>query len=201
MLLAEEFVLLALNVDGTPARGLANQSAVAVGVTGALVTELAQAGHLDLIDGRVHLHGTRPAHLLLCQALDNIAPHEGKKLKNRLASVKHAGWNEVVDAMVAEGVIGRVKDGLGPTRHPSWIPAPTSLVAEIRAVATSDGPIAPRAAGLLALAGRSQLLEVIAPQRSDRGAARRRIAEASEQVPAAAAVKHVIDTTAAAIVV
>jgi len=202
LLLAEEFVLLALNVDGTLARGVANQPAVAVGVTGALITELVQAGHLDLADGRVRVTGTRPAHLLLCQALDNLAPHEGKKLKNRLASVKHAGWNEVVDAMVAEGVVGRVKDGVRPTRHPVTDPnTHASLVAELRAVAIGDGPIAPREAGLLALAGPSHLLEVVAPQRPDRATARRRIAEASKQVPAAAAVKHVIESMAAVVVV
>ncbi len=44
---------------------MSNQPAVAVGVTGALVTELAQQGHLDLADGRVYLTGTRPAHPLL----------------------------------------------------------------------------------------------------------------------------------------
>lgn len=37
------------------------------------------------------------------------------------------------------------------------------------------------------------MLEVVAPDRSDRAAAKRRIAEATEQVPAAAAVKHVIE--------
>jgi hypothetical protein len=39
------------------------------------------------------------------------------------------------------------------------------------------------------------------PKRSDRAAARRRIVEASEQVPAAAAVKYVIDNMAASVAV
>ena len=67
MLLAEEFVLLALNPDGTVARGVSNQPSAAVGVTGALVAELAIDGHLDLTDGRIRLTGTRPADPLLAR--------------------------------------------------------------------------------------------------------------------------------------
>ena len=103
MLIAEEFVLLALRSDGKLARGAANQSSVTVGVTGALVTELAIGGHLDLADGRIRVTGTRPAHPLLARSLDNVAPHAGKKLSSRLGAIKHAGWFEVVDSMIADG--------------------------------------------------------------------------------------------------
>ena len=198
MLLAEDFVLLALDPDGTMARGTSNQPAAAVGVTGALVTELAQAGHLDLDDGRIRLTGTWPTHPLLAQALENIGPHDGKKLKSKLASIKHAGWSEVVDSMVDNGVIGREKDLLRPTRHPVIDPvAHAALLAEVRVAATGDGPLDRRTAALLALAGPSQMLEVVAPERSDRPRAKRRIKEAAEQVPAAAAVKYVIESMTA----
>ncbi len=193
MLLAEAFVLLALRPEGTPARGRTNQSAVAVGVTGALVTELVQGGHLRLHDGRIHLTGTTPSHPLLAQVLQNLRPHEGKELKRKLAAVKHSGWSEVVDAMVAQGVLGREKAVLRPTRHPvADQAAHAALLAEIRVAASTDGPLDERAATLLALAGPCQMLEVVAPERSDRAMAKRRIAEATEQVPAAAAVKYVI---------
>ena len=202
MLLAESFVLLALDPDGTLARGIGNQPAVAVGVQGALVTELVQQGHVDLRDGRIRLTGTRPGHPLLARALDNLAPHEGKKLKSRLSSVKHAGWGEVVDAMVADGVLGREKHALRPTRHPVADPAAhAALLAEVRAAAVGRAPLDGRLATLLALAGPCQMLEVVAPARSDRGQAKRRIAEATEQVPAAAAVKHVIDAMNATVAV
>lgn len=59
----------------------------------------------------------------------------------------------------------------------------------------------PRIATLLALAGPSQLLEVVAPARSDRAKAKQRIAEAAEQVPAAAAVRYVIESMEAAIAI
>ena len=191
---------MALDADGSPARGASNQPAAAVGVTGALVTELVQQGHVDLDGGRIHLSGTRPTHPMLAQTLDNLAPHEGKKLKARLAAVKHAGWKEVVDAMMAEGILGREKHGLRATRHPVIdSAAQADLLAEVRAAATGDGPIEPRTAALLALAGPSQLLEIVAPERANRAHAQRRIAEAAEHVPAAAAVKYVIDSMHAAV--
>ena len=79
-------MLLALDPDGTPARGRSMQPAIATGVTGALVAELALAGHVDLSDGRIRLTGTRPDHPLLARALDNLAPHKDKKLSR--ASVR-----------------------------------------------------------------------------------------------------------------
>jgi Golgi phosphoprotein 3 (GPP34) len=202
VLLAEEFVLLALTPDGRLAHGTLNQPAAAVGVTGALVTELVQEGHVDIDNGRIRRTGTRPANRLLAEVLDNLAAHEGKRLQRRLGSVKHSGWSEVVDAMVAAGVIGRVKDPLRPTRHPvADKPAHARLLAEVRAAATGAGRMEPRIATLLALAGPSQLLEVVAPARSDRAMAKRRIAEAATQVPAAAAVKYVIESMSAVVVV
>jgi len=193
MLLAEAFVLLALDPDGTLARGQTNQSAAAVGVTGALVTELVQGRHLTLDDGRINLTGTRSGHPLLDEVLDNLAHYEGKQLKRKLAAVKHSGWREVVDAMVAQGVLGREKRVLRPTHHPvADQAAHAALLAEVRAAASTDGPLDERTAALLALAGPCQMLEVVAPARADRAVAKRRIAEATEQVPAAAAVKYVI---------
>lgn len=200
MLLAEAFVLLALDPSGTPARGYGNQTATAVGVTGALITELIQAGHLDVDDGRIRLTGTTPAHPLLRQVLDNVAPHEGKKLTTRLAHVKHSGWREVVDLMIDDGLVGREKHGLHPTRHPVLQrQLRDDLLARVRAAATSDGPMDDQTAALLALAGPSQLLEVVAPDRADRAIAKRRIKEAADTVPAAAAVKYVIDAAAAVV--
>lgn len=202
MLLAEDFVLLALDADGTVARGLGNQYAAAVGVTGALITELAQDGHVDLTDGRIRLTGSVPTHPLLVQTLENLRPHEGKKLKSRLPAVKHSGWAEVVDAMVAAGVIGREKEPLRATRHPVNDPAAhASLLAAVRAAATGDGPLEGRIAVLVALAGPCQMLEVVAPDKADRAQAKKRIRQATEQVPVAAAVKAAVDAAGSAVYV
>jgi hypothetical protein len=200
MLLAEAFVLLALNPDGTPARGLTAQSAVKLCVTAALLTALSQDGHLDLSDGRIRLTGTTPTHPLLQQVLDNVRLDEGKKLKNRLAQLRHSGWNEVVDLMVEEGLLGRETRTMRPTRHPVLCSQEQdALLRQVRSAATGIGPMDDRTATLLALAGPGQLLEVVAPDRADRAAARTRIKEAADRVPAAAAVKSVIDATDAAI--
>lgn len=201
MLIAEELVLLALRPDGKLARGAGTQAAVAVGVTGALVAELAIDGHLDLSDGRIRPTGTRPAHPLLAQALDRTARHAGKKLKSRLGSITHAGWSEVLDGMIAAGIVGRDAGALRPTRHPiADLGAHQLLLAELQAAATGTEPLSPRTATLLALAGPCQLLEVVAPERGDRKAARRRIGTAAEHVPAAAAVKATIEATQAAVI-
>jgi hypothetical protein len=195
VLLAESFVLLALDPDGRPARGHSNQSSAAVGVTGALITELSQQGHLDLSDGRIHLTGTTPTHPLLLQALDNVRKYEGKTLKRRLSSIKHSGWSEVVDLMIHEGKLGRKKEALHFARHPVLCPGEQQQVLErVRAAATSDEPMDDQTAALLALAGPGQMLEVVAPHRSDRKMAKRRIKEAAERVPAAQAVKYVVDS-------
>ena len=125
VLIAERFVLLALRPDGRLARGATSQSSVATGVTGALVAELAFDGHLAIDAGRIRLTGTRPAHPMLAQALENIRPHEGKTLKSRLGSIRHSGWSEVVDGMVDAGVLGHEGGALRPTRHPSPTRSPT----------------------------------------------------------------------------
>ncbi len=202
MLLAEEFVLLALNPDGAPARGYSNHSDTAVGVTGALLAELNQEGHLDLTDGRIHLTGTKPSHPLLLQVLDNVSPHEGKKLKSRLPNIKHSGWSEVVDHMIEQGKLGREHHRLQPTRHPVlFLEQQAEILHRVRAAATTDCSMDDRTATLLALAGPCQLLQVVAPDRADRKFAKRRIEEAAARVPAAEAVKYTIDATAAAVVV
>jgi hypothetical protein len=169
-------------------------------VTGALITELVQAGHIELPEGKIRLTGTRPSNPVLAQTLDGLAGQEGKKLNGRLDSVKHAGWPEVVDAMIAAGIVGRVKEGLHFTRHPVADPAAhAALLETVQSAATSDDPMSERVAALLALAGPSQMLEVVAPDRSDRKTARKRIAEATKQTPAAEAVQYVVDALHAAI--
>jgi Golgi phosphoprotein 3 (GPP34) len=197
MLLAEEFVVLALTAAGRPARGYGNHAAAAVGVTGALLTELSQAGHLDLRGGRIHLTGTKPNDPLLLQVLDNVSPHEGRKLKSCLSKVKRSGWSEVVELMIEQGKLGHEQHPLHPTRHPVLcLEQRTEILERVRGAASSDGPLDDRTAALLALAGPCQLLEVVAPDRSARKFTKRRIAEVAARVPAADAVKYVVQATA-----
>ena len=200
MLLAEELVLLALDPDGTLARGASNQSAVVIGVTGALVAELALDGHLDLDDGRIRLTGTRPTDPMLAQALDNVEPHQGKKLKSRLAAIKHSGWTEVVDGLIERGVVGREKEPLRATRHPVLDETThAEVLGRLRAAAAGTGEVEPRTAVILALSGPCYLLEVVAPDKAGHKHARQRIDHAVDLVPAAGAVKSAIEATQVAV--
>ena len=161
------------------------------------MSELALDGHVDVTDGRIHLNGSRPDHPVLAQTFDNLAPHEGKKLRSRLSSIKHSGWPEVVDHMVETGVLGREKPAaVRTTRHPVTDPAAhAALLADVRSAAAGDGPLEARTAVLLALSGPCHLLEVVAPDRADRKHARRRIDDAADLVPAADAVKAAIEAS------
>lgn len=199
MLIAEQFVLLTLDPDGSPAR-TGTRPYVKVGVTGALVAELETAGHLALDEGRIHITGTAPpAHPLLAAVLAGMIAHEGKRVRSRLPRIERAGWSEVVDAMIEDGILGREEHALRPTRHPVLDPSRhAELLVQVRAAATGDGPLDDRMAVLLALAGPCHQLEVVAPERSGRGRAKRRIGEAGDRVPVAGAVKHVVDSLIAA---
>ena len=193
MLIAEAFVLIALDADGRVAAGPSKQHATAVGVTGALISELAQLGHLDLTDGTIHLTGSTPKSPLLAEALENLRPNEGKKLARRLSSLTQTSWTQVTNAMVAEGALGREGSLLRITRHPiADRAAHQGLLRKVREAATSDGPLDPRTATLLALAGPAEMLAVVAPARADRPAASRRMAAAAEEVPSAFAMHHVL---------
>jgi hypothetical protein len=193
VVIAEAFVLLALDADGRVAAGPSKQHAAAVGVTGALISELAQLGHLDLTDGIIRTTGSMPENPQLAQALENLRPFEGKKLGRRRVSLTQTTWTQVVDAMVASGTLGRKESRLRMTRHPVVDRgAHERLLQEVRQAATGDGPLDPRMATLLALAGPAEMLAVVAPDRADRPAALRRMAAAADQVPLAFAVRHVL---------
>jgi Golgi phosphoprotein 3 (GPP34) len=103
-----------------------------------------------------------------------------------------------VDGLADRGVLGR-RDHVSwftwfpVTRHPVLQPAVREEVLErVRAAAAGEGEIEPRTAVVLALAGPSRLLEVVAPDKAGRPHARRRIETATELTPVAPVVKKVI---------
>lgn len=192
MLLAEEFVLLAVNSTAASVRA-ESHAAMNLGVTAALLTELSQGGHLDLKDGRVHLTGTKPSQPLLRQVVNNLSPHEGARMRNRLPAIRHAGWNEVVELMVMQRRLGRQRNPLLSTRMPVLCSAERAeVMRRVRGAASNDGPTDDRTAALLALAGACQLLDLVTPDRGSRQLANRRIEAAIERTPAAEAVRHAV---------
>ena len=198
MLLAEELLLLGLD----PVQGMVVNNArreLLVGLAGALVGELALAGLVDLSGKRLIAVGSPPGDPLLAAAHQALAQSTGRRAAAQLRGLdKGLGgiWSRLVDGLAGRGVLDRRRDHvlLVPvTRHPVLAPAVREEVLErVRAAAAGEGEIEPRTAVVLALAGPSRLLEVVAPDKASRPHARRRIETATELTPVAPVVKKVI---------
>jgi hypothetical protein len=198
MLLAEELLLLGLDpVEGTVVNNAGRE--LLVGLAGALVGELALAGLVDLSGKRLIAVGGPPGDPLLAAAHQALARSTGRRAAAQLRGLdKGLGgiWSRLVDGLAGRGVLDRRRDRvlLVPvTRHPVLAPAVREEVLErVRAAAAGEGEIEPRTAVVLALAGPSRLLEVVAPDKAGRPHARRRIETATELTPVAPVVKKVI---------
>ncbi|CAI7975765.1 GPP34 family phosphoprotein [Frankia sp. Hr75.2] len=210
MLLAEELLLLALDPEkGKPVNS--SRAAVTVGMSGALIAELA-------LDGRVELDGERfvpvwpaPGHPLLAEASSHLDRMRGDRKVKRAADQIRAldkaldgTWDRVVGGLVESRVLARDRRRvlLFPvTRYRvRQTRAREDVLRRVRAAASDGGSMDPRTATVLALSGPSRLLEVVAPERSGRDHARARIEAATRNTPVTPAVKKVLDEAAAAMV-
>ncbi|MCM3882278.1 GPP34 family phosphoprotein [Frankia sp. R82] len=199
MLLAEELLLLALDPDrGTPVNS--SRAPLNVALSGALVAELGLDG-LVVEDGRrLAPAGLAPSHPLLADAHCLLGTLRGRRAADQLRRMDKGlggAWSRVVDGLVDAGVLGRRRDRVAlfvpVTHHPVlYTKARDEVVDRLRAAAAGDGPLDPRTATVLALAGPSRLLEVVAPQRAERRHAKERIRTATEQTPIAPVVRKVI---------
>ncbi len=204
MLIAEELVLLSLDLDGTTARGASAEQPVSLAATAALLAELADHGALEVTD-RLKVTGrAAPAHSLLELALQGAAKADGKKLVGQLPGLaRRAGRRQVIHHLAERGVIGREERGLlRPARHPVIdVGAHAELLQRSRAAAASEAPANRHDALLLAFAGPAFLLEILAPDRAARGAVKARLERATAAVPAAKAVRQAVKNAQAAAVV
>lgn len=184
MLIAEEFVLLCLRPNGRLARA-GHHANFAAGTKGALLAELVIGHHLEITDELIRPTGTRPDNGLLAATLDDLASNAGNRLTGaRIRSLKQAGWNEVTAQMTQHGLLGPRRFPPIPARWP--IADPTTherVLSEVRAASTGTLPLNERLAILLSLAGHCQALEVVAPDRAHRAAAKEAIDAATEFVP------------------
>jgi len=200
VLIAEDLLLAALDPrTGRPV----NSSEQPLGpcLSGALVSELALGGAVVLSGKRFVVTGSLPPGGLLREAYDSLASPRGRRAADQLRRLdKQLGkaWNRVVDGLVESGVLGRDPRGwLEVTAHPVRRPdLRAEVVDRLRSAAAGSGPIEPRTAVLLALAGPARLLEVVADK--PHAHAKARIAEAAEQSPVADIVRKVIAEAAAA---
>ena len=204
VLIAEMLLLVAVNDKGHVPLG--SDSFVDIGLTGALLAELAIDGRLTIAqDGTVRTGDARPDDLLLADAYDAVREHlEGRGTKRVIGGLsRHIGGSRkrVVDRLVDTGVLGRDRPSVfRPTRHPVLDTAARQAVLDqVRAAATGDGPVRPDVAVVLALTGPCRLLERVAPERSTRGEVKRRIARVTAETPFASDVTKIVDELIAAV--
>jgi Golgi phosphoprotein 3 (GPP34) len=204
VLIAEMLLLVAINDKGHVPFG--SDSFVDIGLTGALLAELAIDGRLTIAeDGTVRAGDTRPGDALLADAYDAVREHlEGRKAKRVIGGLsRHIGGSRrrVVDRLVEGGVLGRDKpSAFRPTQHPVLdTAARRAVLDQVRAAATGGRPVRPDVAVVLALSGPCRLLERVAPERGTRGEAKRRIARATAETPFAPGVAKVVDELVAAV--
>ena len=205
MLIAEMLLLVAVNDKGhvSPWSGA---SFLNVGLTGALLAELAIGGQLTIAgDGTVRAEATRPDDELLADVYDAIWQHlDGRKARQVIRGLSRrigGSLDRVVDRLVDTGVLGRDRPSiLRPTRHPVIDTAThQAVLAQVRAAAAGLGPVPPDVAVVLALAGPCRLLERVAPDRSTRRQAKERIARATADTPFAPGVAQIVDELIAAV--
>ncbi len=206
VLIAEMLLLVAVKDNGHVPAGA--DTFVKVGLTGALLAELAIDGQLTTGEGgTVRTGDTRPGDELLGDVYDAVREHlEGRKAKQVISGLsRHIGgsWNRVVDRLVDTGVLGRYRPSvLRPTRHPVLDTAARQAVLDqVRMAARGEGLARPDVTVVLALAGPCQLLERVAPDRGTRGEAKRQIARATAETPFAPGVAKIIDELTAAVAV
>jgi hypothetical protein len=204
VLIAEMLLLVAVNDKGHVPVG--SDAFVKVGLTGALLAELAIDGQLTIAeDGTVRAGDSRPADELLADVHDAVRTHLQRRKAQRVIRglSRHIGGSRdrVVDRLVDDGVLGRDRPSvLRPTQHPVIdTAARQAVVDQVRTAAAGEGPVPPDVAVVLALAGPCRLLGRVAPDRSTRGEAKRRIARAIAETPFAPGVAAIVDELIAAV--
>jgi hypothetical protein len=206
VLIAEMLLLTALNDKGSVPVG--SGALIRVGLTGALVADLAIDGWLAVADdGTVRAGDSRPGDELLAAACDAVREHlQGKTVRQVIGGLSHhigGSWDRVVGRLTDAGVLGRDRPSLlRPARHPVLDTAARQAVLDqIRAAAAGEGPVSAQVAVLLALIGPCRLLERVAPDPGTRGEAQQRIDRVTAATPFAPGVAKIVDELIVALTV
>jgi hypothetical protein len=206
VLIAEMLLLVAVDDKGHVPVG--SDAFVKVGLTGALLAELAVDGQLTIgDDGTVRAGDTRPGDELLADVYDAVRNHlvsrKASQVISGLSRYIGGSRDRVVDRLVDAGVLGRDRPSvLRPTRHPVLDTAARQAVLDqVRMAAKGEGPVRPDVVVVLALAGPCRLLERVSPDRSTRGEAKKQIARAIAETPFAPGVAKIVDGLIAAVAV
>ena len=194
MLLAEQLALIALDPDSGRA-AMGTRDNLNACLAGLLVAEL----HLD----------DRPESALL-SAAGEVFEQAGPKMKAVLSAMSRGldrrlglgTWDAVMAGLIEAGVVAPTSGGLRPRNEVLDRSARDAIVEGLRAAAAGDDPMDVRTALLLSLTGPAQLLELVAPERSGRRHARKRIDHALDGTfsqPITDSVRAVIADAAAAV--
>ncbi len=104
--------------------------------------------------------------------MKSVLSHMSRGLEKRLGmSTQEA----VYSGLARAGIVDASTGGLLPKRPVLDRAVWDEVVDRLRAAARSDGPLDPRTALVLSMTGPAHLLEVVAPERSGRRHARKRI--------------------------
>lgn len=176
VLIAEMLLLVAIDDQGRiPATVIPRTGVIKVGLSGALLIELAIDGQLTMAKGRIIRAGDfRPRDELLADVYDAVRSHlDRRSARWAIDGLSHyigGSLKRVTGRLVDAGVLGQERSGiLLSTRYPVLDSAARQAVlAQVRGAATGDGPPRPDAAMVLQLAGRCRYMKRIAPDRRAR---------------------------------
>ncbi|MEU8816450.1 GPP34 family phosphoprotein [Actinoplanes sp. NPDC048796] len=207
MNLAEEFLLLAYDDDGTP---LTDGTHLDNGLGGALLLELALAGRVDVADKKVIvLDDDATGDTILDRALGRIlAEDRNRRPGHWVTKFAKDTRPQVLDRLVADGVLTVEKDKVlwvfPRTRYPAANGvepvAETEARQRMQAAVLEAGPVDPRTAALCALVAATDLDRKVFTG-LDRKVVQARLREIGAGSWAAAAVKKTLDEIQAAVMV
>ena len=192
MNLSEELALVAIDPSsGHHALGL--RSELNACLAGLLVAELLLDGVVEIggKNDRLVVTGTAEPKTKILAAATAVVIDRGPKIKAILSHMDRGlshmlglgTWDAVVSGLVDEGVLAATRRGVRSRNQVLQPFVRDAIVAALRVAADGESALEPRTAALLSMAGPAHLLEVVAPNRSARHHARKRIDTALNGTP------------------
>jgi hypothetical protein len=192
VILAEELALVAIS-PSSGSHGVGLRSELNACLAGLLIADLLLDHVIEIGDKqeRVVVTGSSQPTNKPLAAATAVVIERGPKIKAILSHMDRGlsrllgvgTWDAVVLGLVDDGVVAATRRGLRPRNDVRQPFVRDAIVATLRVAATGAGDIDLRTAALLSMLGPAHLLEVVAPNRSERAQARSRIDHALDGTP------------------
>ena len=194
MLLAEELALIALDEEsGRHAFGIRDELNACLAGLLLVEAQLSEQSEIPVV-----------------KAASEILAESGPKLKPVLSAMNrglerrigYGTWDAIIERLVVAEIVAPADGTVRPRHRILDVERRDAIIDRLRAAAAGDDPMPVRTAVLLSMTGPAQLLEVVAPDRSTRKHARRRIdhaLDATAMEPVAQSVRKVLQDAAAAV--